>query len=105
MCVAASDQVHHPKSSRGCSDTPGWKDREGRTCTQYASQNLCGTYRPDRLLTWTLCKPSAVLSLAGWLQGRGCSFPERQRGGCLLLVAPAAQVVETNRDLPETRTS
>jgi hypothetical protein len=35
-------EVHHPKSSRGCSDTPNWKDREGRTCAQYAAQNLCG---------------------------------------------------------------
>jgi hypothetical protein len=45
ICVTASDQVHHPKSSRGCADTPGWKDREGRSCTQYASQNLCSEYR------------------------------------------------------------
>ena len=35
-------EVHHPKSSRGCADTPGFADSEGRSCEQYASQNLCG---------------------------------------------------------------
>ena len=64
---ACHKEVHHPKSSRSCEDTPGWRDREGRSCEQYAAQNLCGAaFIPTLASNGVDARGACCASCSGW---------------------------------------
>lgn len=45
--------VKHSKLKEGeCADVPSFKDRDGRTCTDYQSNNLCTIFSNDHLQLW-----------------------------------------------------
>lgn len=52
--------IEHPVSSRKCENTPGWKDLEGKYCSDYALNHQCGaayvaSYGVDGVDAYSAC--------------------------------------------------